>query len=189
MALRSGPTPPRVQLELLRQWVREQLEDDKTIAWKVPVAARAAAEEWQGRGEDAMQELLQDVLEPIIYRITLEVTAESRSRSKNVLDITEDKRGRQFIIRSHVKRTATEMVQAWFEHAKDGHVRLMKATKEQLEEAVHQRTAQASTQMKRAAFLQRLADGMVEGQTVEEAWGVERVAGLYVEMLDGGREV
>lgn len=185
----------KIQILLLKQWVREKLQNETTVVWKVPVIAKEAETEWRRRGSQIFYELLRETLETTMYQIVLEVTAESRNaykpgnRSSKISRVIADPNGNQVVIHRNHARRATEIISAWWEHAGDEHVKLLEANKEQLLLAVAERTKQANTQLARAEFLTALADGMDETQTVEQAWGKEGAARLYVEMLDENREV
>ena len=76
----------------------------------------------------------------------------------------------------------------WYEHVGERHLNLMKMDRDDLLVAASERRKRGNTELHLAVLWTQLADGMEDGQSVEERFSVEEIESLYGAIHDAQQE-
>jgi hypothetical protein len=161
----------------VREWVKGEVEGEDHVD-----LARLADEavDYFMRDEEILRNCLRIVLRPLVYEVARLVLRSTRG--EEVIDLGPD----EIVTRGeHTRRgkTLSQKFAKWMEHSGDnGHMRMVKMTKPQLLIAAQERKRRGHTELKIAAFQERLAAGMKSGEVVEQRYTIEDMRRIWSEV-------
>lgn len=164
----------------IRAWIREHISDVDSV--KAPEITQEAIEAFMDQ-EDVVRALLEEQIKPLVYELVMTEIKDTRR------DAVIDTNG-HVVSRKSREQSAKQKwtrFQRWLEYDGMHHHRLLAMNKQQLQDAARTRRVRAKTEMDLARFMDVLAGGLEEGQTVEDAYTYQEIEAIYLRCVKGGK--
>ncbi len=173
----TAPTTQKSVRSEVRAWIRAALDGEDAI--ELPFLTEQACTHF-AKQPKVVERYFQENFRQMVYSEAQSVVATTRTATSTHIQL-----GDELVTREELtKRAKKSRWSSWMEHVGERHIRLPKMTRDDLLKAAGERRQRASIDISRAMLMERLAEQLEDGETVEDRYTDEDIDRILNEITE-----